>query len=37
LTEEVKKWFYFYNPERFYQALEYQTAEQAYVQSLNLT
>ena len=37
LTEEVKKWFYFYNPERFYQALEYQTAEQAYGQSLNLT
>jgi putative transposase len=37
LTEEVKKWFYFYNKERFHQALEYQTPEQVYGQSLNLT
>ena len=37
LTEEVKKWFNFYNKERFHQALEYQTPEQVYDQSLNLT
>jgi len=37
LTEEVKKWFNFYNKERFHQALEYQTPEQVYGQSLNLT
>ena len=36
LTEEVKKWFNFYNKERFHQALEYQTPEQVYGQSLNL-
>jgi len=37
LTEEVKKWFNFCNKERFHQALEYQTPEQVYGQSLNLT
>ena len=36
LTEEVKKWFNFYNKERFHQALEYQTPEQVYQKSLNL-
>lgn len=36
LTEEVKKWFNFYNKERFHQALEYQTPEQVYGQSLTL-
>ena len=36
LTEEVKKWFYFYNKERFHQALEYQMPDQVYWTSLNL-
>ena len=36
LTEEVKKWFNFYNKERFHQALEYQMPEQVYWESLNL-
>ena len=36
LTEEVKKWFNFYNKERFHQALEYQIPDQVYWTSLNL-
>jgi putative transposase len=36
LTEEVKKWFNFYNKERFHQALEYQMPDQVYWTSLNL-
>jgi putative transposase len=34
LKEEVKKWFEWYNDERFHQALDYQTPTQVYCQSL---
>ncbi len=36
LTRKVKEWFNFYNKERFHQALEYQTPEHIYWESLRL-
>lgn len=34
LYEEVKRWFLWYNKERYHQALEYKTPEQVYYKSL---
>lgn len=36
LTNEVKKWFNWYNQERPHQALNYQTPDQVYWQSLKI-
>jgi transposase InsO family protein len=36
LTEEVKKWLTWYNEERPHQALDYQTPERVYRQSLKV-
>jgi putative transposase len=37
LTNEVKKWFDWYNEERPHQALDYQTPDEVYQQSLKAT
>jgi putative transposase len=37
LTEEVNKWFYWYNQERPHQALDYQTPDEVYRQILTMT
>jgi putative transposase len=37
LTEEVNKWFNWYNQERPHQALDYQTPDKVYRQSLTMT
>jgi putative transposase len=37
LTDEVKKWFNWYNQERLHQALDYQTPDEVYWQSLKST
>jgi putative transposase len=37
LTEEVNKWFNWYNKERPHQALDYQTPDEVYRQSLTMT
>jgi putative transposase len=35
LMQSIKDWFYWYNNERYHQALDYQKPEQVYVQSLS--
>ena len=37
LTEQVNKWFNWYNKERPHQALDYQTPDEVYCQSLTMT
>jgi putative transposase len=37
LTEQVNKWFNWYNKERPHQALDYQTPDEVYRQSLTMT